>query len=132
MNLIKAFTEFQIFGVLLVCIILQTDASGLPGSGIGTMDFYGSFQLYLTVAVFPLILYTVLRQAHDLRAQREDSFADTEGTKFAVHENPIVAEAESGNQLKHWIAEAPAGIQDWQHFEALSKFCSDYAARNTD
>jgi hypothetical protein len=132
MNLIKAFTEFQIFGVLLVCIILQTDASGLPISGIGNMDFYGSFQLYLTVAVFPLVLYTVLRQASELRARREDSFADTEGTNFAVLENPIVTEEESGKQLEDWIVAAPAGIQDWQHFEALSKFCSDYAARNTE
>ena len=59
MNRIKVFGEFQIFGVLLVCIILQTDKNGLPDTGLATDSFYGGVQLVLTVAILPLLVYVI-------------------------------------------------------------------------
>jgi len=124
MNLIKAFNEFQIFGILLVCIVLQTDARGLPTSGAGSGDSYGSFQLWLTLAIFPLVLFLVVKQARDLRKRRDDS-PHTEGDDSANFLNPVVFEEEPVQQVKDWLAGAPASVKDWQHFEALENLCSD-------
>ena len=53
LNMIKIFTEFQIFGILLVCIVIQTDEQGFATEAI-TLDGYGSLQTILTVAVLPI------------------------------------------------------------------------------
>ena len=99
MNFIKVFSEFQIFGVLLVCIILQTASNGLPLDGPGTMDFYGTFQLCLTIAIFPLILYVLAKQARDLRQGDTDRRADTGDKKpLDFEENPVSQEGGGGEE----------------------------------
>ena len=53
LNMIKIFTEFQIFGILLVCIVLQTNEQGFAAEAI-TIDGYGTLQTLLTVSVLPI------------------------------------------------------------------------------
>jgi hypothetical protein len=70
-NFYKAFAEVQIFGVLMVCIVLQTNKTGLPLSGI-TEDVYGHLQLALTVSAGPLIAWIVFLRLSELRGHLKE------------------------------------------------------------
>eukprot|EP01043_Picozoa_sp_COSAG02_P053586 COSAG02_NODE_5937_length_3930_cov_4.274863_3_plen_196_part_00 len=70
-NAYKAFAEVQIFGVLMVCNVLQTNKTGLPLSGI-TADVYGHLQLALTVAAGPLIVWIVLLRLSELKGHLKE------------------------------------------------------------
>lgn len=124
MNLVKSYTEFQIFGVVLVCIILQTNSIGLPLKGVGTIDFYGSFQLWLTISLLPLVVYVLFKRAHELHELVTKSRANTAGSVSV--QNPMDADT-AETLLQDWIASAPPSVRDLgearKHFEALAKIC---------
>ena len=52
MNWIKLFSEFQIFGVLLMCVVLQAEAVGFE-TEVVTVEVYGVIQTVLTLAIVP-------------------------------------------------------------------------------
>lgn len=60
LNRIKIFSEVQLFVVLLVCVVLQTDHAGLPETGFATADFYGGCQLFITISILPVVLIAVV------------------------------------------------------------------------
>jgi hypothetical protein len=51
LNMLKVFSEFQMFGVLLICVVLQTHAIPSFGAEVVTLDGYGLTQVYMTMAV---------------------------------------------------------------------------------
>ena len=53
MNWIKLFSEFQIFGVLLMCVVLQAEAVGFE-TEVVTVEVYGVIQTVLTLAIVPV------------------------------------------------------------------------------
>ena len=82
MNWIKLFSEFQIFGVLLMCVVLQGEAVGFETEVI-TVEVYGAIQTVLTIAIVPVVLYIVVdsfrgikANAKDLKAKKQDSQED--------------------------------------------------------
>jgi hypothetical protein len=56
MNFVKVTSEFQIFGILLICIILQTKEANFAMESI-SIDGYGYTQIALTVCILPVTIY---------------------------------------------------------------------------
>ena len=56
LNRIKAFSEFQIFAILAVCVIIQAASAGadFDSEEALTMDDYGMLLTYLTLAFLPI------------------------------------------------------------------------------
>ena len=75
LNLIKIFSEFQVFGVLLVCVVLQTHEQGFA-TEVVTIDDYGTMQTVLTLAVLPVTAYFLLRTLREMRAQAKSDLSE--------------------------------------------------------
>lgn len=93
LNRIKIFSEFQLFGVLLVCVILQTNRTGLPITGLATANNYGVFQLMLTITIIPIVIYMIAYNAKELRDQARE---DKRKKANAAAEREFGAEVEGG------------------------------------
>jgi len=68
LNAVKIFTEAQLFGILLILVVLQTNARGLDGQSIQE-DGYGMIQLVLTVSIIPVSLFMVGYHFMELKAE---------------------------------------------------------------
>lgn len=66
MNWIKLFSEAQLFGILLVCVILQVNAVGFA-TEVVTVSMYGKFMTAVTVSIVPFSCYSLVRNAIDVR-----------------------------------------------------------------
>eukprot|EP01046_Picozoa_sp_COSAG06_P031452 COSAG06_NODE_3065_length_5901_cov_5.700965_2_plen_1264_part_00 len=82
MNRLKMFSEFQIFGILLVCIVLQTNKNGLPDTGLATESFYGNVQLAFTVSIIPLVAYFVQQNMVAVRDAAKEKLAQADDSVF--------------------------------------------------
>jgi len=73
MNAIKICSEFQIFGILLACVVLQTHHQGdrIATEAIGLED-YGTAQVVLTLAIMPVTIYVLGLGLRDMRTQGAD------------------------------------------------------------
>jgi hypothetical protein len=70
MNALKICSEFQIFGILLTCVVLQSNRKGDQiATELITIDDYGSVQVVLTIAIVPITMYMLALGVRDLRAQ---------------------------------------------------------------
>ena len=65
LNWIKIFSEFQIFAVLLICVVLQTLTTDFGTEHI-TVDDYGLLQCVCVVAMFPIAAYFIFDSVRDL------------------------------------------------------------------
>eukprot|EP01046_Picozoa_sp_COSAG06_P040541 COSAG06_NODE_4918_length_3858_cov_5.222666_3_plen_109_part_00 len=54
LNLVKVFTESQLFGILLILVVLQTNHRGLAVETVQEDD-YGMIQILLALSVFPVV-----------------------------------------------------------------------------
>jgi hypothetical protein len=81
LNLVKVASEFQLFVVLLSCLVIQTDVRGLTYQN--TADI-GTFQAVCAFAALPLVAYVV---SLNLKAAKEET-ALALGDKSAV-KNPM-------------------------------------------
>lgn len=102
LNFIKLWSEFQIFGIFLVCVVIQTVDSDFSTEVI-TIDGYGAAQVGLTLMIVPITIYFVVINFRDLKGdtgdQTEDSGAvanplnagDTDGST-AKFPNPVNSE----------------------------------------
>ena len=66
LNLIKIFTEAQLFGILLVIIVLQTNDRGLKAEKLQEND-WGVIQIFLTVSTLPVILFSCAIGLRDIK-----------------------------------------------------------------
>lgn len=82
-NFVKVVSEFQIFGIMLTCVVLQTNARSFDTELIG-VDDYGFFQVILTVAIIPVALYHFVMTARDVKRDFADDMVD-----HVVIENPL-------------------------------------------
>jgi hypothetical protein len=55
---VKTFSEFKIFGILLVCVTLQADALDFDGEFVTVSD-YGYAITFLTLSILPLTFYVL-------------------------------------------------------------------------
>jgi hypothetical protein len=65
LNFVKLFAEFQIFCVLLICIVLHMGAIGLEHERIGA-ESYGLSLVIVTAAIIPISLVFVISSLHDI------------------------------------------------------------------
>jgi hypothetical protein len=68
LNWIKLLSEFQIFGVLLMCIVLQAEAVGFDAEVV-TVEVYGAIQTALTLVIVPVVAYFLVGSMRDLKAE---------------------------------------------------------------
>ena len=96
LNTIKLFSEFQIFGVLLVCVVLQVEASGFA-TEVVTIEMYGIVQTALTLSIVPIVVYLLLTNIksleqeveHEVHELVDDAKAEVFVEDEAVFENPV-------------------------------------------
>ena len=77
LNVIKIYSEIQLFGILLLVIVLQTDEKRLESQSVKA-DFYGGCQLFLALSVAPVAVYMLRVSARDLKESATD---DTEAIR---------------------------------------------------
>lgn len=58
LNVVKLCSEFQIFGVLLICIVLQVNDQGLANEKIGE-DSYGYILMLLTISILAIAICAI-------------------------------------------------------------------------
>merc|ERR1711871_605450 len=74
LNVFKALSELQLFGILLICVVLQTNDKGIPeelGEGDLTTDHYGAIQVGLTLVILPASIFFLCVAIKDLNAESE-------------------------------------------------------------
>jgi hypothetical protein len=71
LNTIKIVSEFQIFLILLTCVVLQTNRGSLDEEHI-TVDGYGLIQILATLCIVPFVLFMIVRQMRALEHMVED------------------------------------------------------------
>jgi hypothetical protein len=73
LNLVKICSEFQLFGILLICVVLQSSSvGGIPTTEILRNDGYGICQLILTVGIVPITMYVLRMRVLDMREKLQD------------------------------------------------------------
>ena len=72
LNAVKIFSEFQLFAILLVCVVLQTNEVGFA-SEVVTLQAYEVMQVVLTAAMAPVALFFVVVAMKDLRELRKNN-----------------------------------------------------------
>jgi hypothetical protein len=70
LNFVKTCSEFQLFGILLICVVLQSSKiGGIPPNEIIRNDGYGVCQLILTLAIIPVTGYVLRKRVTDMRVE---------------------------------------------------------------
>ena len=87
LNRVKLFTEFQIFGILLVCTVLQAYEVDLLAEVV-TVDDYGMILQMLIVAMIPVTIYVLCATCSDL--EKDAALARKEGQASTTSKNRIV------------------------------------------
>jgi hypothetical protein len=90
MNWIKLFSEFQIFAVLLMCVVLQAEAVGFE-TEVVTVEVYGAIQTVVTLAIVPVVLYFLVGSIRGLKAEaahlQQDIQNDDDNPIFEMEED---------------------------------------------
>jgi hypothetical protein len=88
LNHVKIFSEFQVYGILLVCLITQVDEQGFESEFV-TIGAYGVMQTTLMVAIVPVVLYFMVTTFRGLKTKVKDDM-----DKFSHrHDHHHVSEA---------------------------------------
>ena len=73
LNFVKICSEFQLFGILLVCVVLQAskqaEQGGISATEVLGDDGYGYCQLFLTLAIVPITFYILSKNVKDIREE---------------------------------------------------------------
>jgi len=92
LNTVKLVSEFQIFGVLLICIVLQVNDLGLENERIGE-DGYGLMLVLVTMMIIPISLVFIASSLHDVYSESggmsNDESSELEG-ELEHTENPTL------------------------------------------
>ena len=75
MNQVKAVTEFQIFTILLICCVLQTNTATKDqnfDTEVVTVETYGYIQIGLALLMVPVAVYSLYRNFTDFVAEVTD------------------------------------------------------------
>jgi hypothetical protein len=109
LNWVKAFSEFVIFGVLLVATVQQVHATEFeadPDFPDMSIEDYGRFQAGLCLALLPVtvfFMFTHIRdlkqEARDLRSGGDNPSKESDSNTFAEMDNPI-ADLDSADDLE--------------------------------
>jgi hypothetical protein len=97
LNRIKIFSEVQLFVVLLVCVVLQTDHAGLPETGFATADFYGGCQLFITISILPVVLIAVVLRFRRRKLKQEGRGEDEDDDDRFEDETAAAAGAKAAS-----------------------------------
>jgi hypothetical protein len=97
LNQIKMFTEFQIFGILLSCVVLQTHDRALNGSFGGTdVFYYGVAQTILTLSLLPITIFSL---ASGLKNARNAKGHQDEPREIDAFDNPVAQTKNAGSDV---------------------------------
>jgi hypothetical protein len=105
LNVVKIFSELQLFVILLCCLVLQTDTRGLVSQTIGNRQDFGMLQLGITIASFPLVIYIVglhmyetkdLAKEHIMHITKSGRHLVDEGG--SAFQNPMVSMGKDGQE----------------------------------
>lgn len=102
LNIVKIYSEFQIFGILLLCIVIQTRAVDFDAEMAGLTE-YGQAQIVLTLSVMPISIWAVASSIMDVVEDHEDKDFDEDESKAedgSVNENPLHGESEDEKQVE--------------------------------
>lgn len=91
LNVVKLISEFQIFGVLLCCVVLQVNAMGLANERVGEGG-YGILLVVITMMIIPVSLVFVHSSLQDAVEQRAVSKGDVNPGEDSKHTNPMMAD----------------------------------------
>jgi magnesium-transporting ATPase (P-type) len=93
LNMIKIFSEVQIFGVLVICVVLQTYDNDFSREPI-SIDDWGMVLTILTLAIIPVAVYMVYKSANDVFDEKKE-----DGTAGVKTTNPMLGEADMSYTL---------------------------------
>ena len=94
LNAVKGFSEFIIFGVLLVCTVTQVHEANFAEETI-TIDMYGTAQTTLCILYAPVALFYMGANIRDMQILKKLNSEDpTTGEKV---ENPMML----GNKINN-------------------------------
>ena len=91
LNAVKIYSEFQVFGILLICIVIQTRSVDFSAELAGLSE-YGKAQIALTLSVMPISIWAVATGIKDVVETIVDSDDEDEGKKEGdgdVSDNPL-------------------------------------------
>ena len=88
LNTVKLVSEFQIFGVLLCCVVLQVNAMGLENERIGE-DGYGIALVTFCTMIIPVSLVFVYSSLQDVAEERK---GNPKAAGESKHQNPMLGE----------------------------------------
>ena len=93
LNGVKIFSEVQLFVVLQVCVILQTQGTRLDAETITTAS-YGIVQTVATLSIVPVIAWLIVYNARALRNDLKDLKKEMRKVTIssAEMENPVSEE----------------------------------------
>ena len=98
LNIVKIYSEFQIFGILLLCIVIQTRAVDFDAEMAGLTE-YGQAQIVLTLSVMPISIWAVASSIMDVVEDHEDE-DESKAEDGSVNENPLHEESEDEKQVE--------------------------------
>ena len=102
LNIVKIYSEFQIFGILLLCIVIQTRAVDFDAEMAGLTE-YGQAQIVLTLSVMPISIWAVASSIMDVVEDHEHEDKDKDERKAedgSVNDNPLHEESEDEKQVE--------------------------------
>jgi hypothetical protein len=118
LNAIKLFSEFQIYGILLVCLIVQVHDQGFDSEFV-TIDAYGVIQTALVIAIVPVILYFLVVTFHDLKTGVKDGMDEFSHR----HDHSHVSEAEDHDKIST-LQDENTRLCEQEHENADQRFPS--------
>lgn len=83
--MVKIFSELQLFGILLICLVLQSNAKDLATEMVTASD-YGTLQVVLTLAVLPVTLYVLVVSVLNLKKDSETGAGQVEANPLPSFE----------------------------------------------
>lgn len=94
LNYVKIASEFHVFGILLICVVLQTNKSGFTNDGV-TEEHYGYIQVALTLSMLPITMVAIVVAVKEFRETISD---DASKGKNEDGEVPRAAKATKSNK----------------------------------
>lgn len=89
LNIVKICSEFQVFAILLICVVIQTRQVDFSAE-TASLEDYGSAQVYLTLAIMPISIWVVAKRVKDIVEETDDSDEEDEDkAESVVLENPL-------------------------------------------
>merc|ERR1711865_711342 len=89
LNVVKIYSKIQLFGIMLILVVLQTDSKGLATQLVGA-DGYGIVSVVLVLTIVPISGYMIVRALKTARDEALELKLELEATISKVDNLIIV------------------------------------------